>query len=267
MNKSISVIIPTFNDSKNIIKAIDSILLQSFKDFEIIVVDDGSEDETKNVLKPYIESNKITYIYQNNKGVNSARNYGVSIANGSYVALLDSDDEWIDIEKLKVQKDFLDNNPDHILVGTGVILVDAIGREITRYLMAKTDKEIREKLLRINCFVNSSILFKKSVIDVVGVSCSILEDYDLWLRMGNIGKMANLERYSVKYCLKTSGVNTDKKFLRLKENLYLAKKYKDKYPGYGKAFILGYIKIFFYQFFALLPVNLSGFFLKIHKKL
>lgn len=88
----VSVVIPTYNRAFFVNKAIDSVLSQIFTDYEIIVVDDGSTDETKKNLKKY--SDKIRYIYQDNSGVSAARNTGITIARGEWVAFLDSDDEW-----------------------------------------------------------------------------------------------------------------------------------------------------------------------------
>jgi len=267
MTPKISVVIPTYNDSKTIERAIKSVLAQSFNDLEIIVIDDGSIDDTKNTLNSYIESKTIKYLYQNNSGVSCARNNGVNIASGDYIAFLDSDDEWTDKDKIKIQLEFLENNPDYVLVGTGVINVDSNGHEITRYLMPETDREIRKKLLRINCFVNSSVLFKKSSYKAIDGSTGVLEDYDLWLKIGSLGKLANLNRYSVKYLAKFSGYGSRNKIKRLKENLALSKKYKKKYPNYFQALILGYFKLFFYPLFGLLPLRIKAVFIKLHKKL
>lgn len=88
----VSVIIPTFNRASLVVKTLESALNQTFQDREIIVVDDGSTDDTKQRLEPY--QDKIKYIHQDNKGVNAARNHGLSIAQGEYIALLDSDDLW-----------------------------------------------------------------------------------------------------------------------------------------------------------------------------
>jgi glycosyltransferase involved in cell wall biosynthesis len=90
---TISVIIPTYNRATYVTKAIDSILAQTYTDYEIIVVDDGSTDNTKEVLKPY--KDKINYIYQENRGVSSARNTGIHAALGQWIAFLDSDDIWL----------------------------------------------------------------------------------------------------------------------------------------------------------------------------
>ena len=104
----VSVIIPTYNRSSVLSRAIDSVLRQSFKDFELIVVDDGSTDNTKELIEKY--SDQITYIYQDNKGVSAARNKGLEHAKGEWIAFLDSDDEWKK-KKLEKQIAFIEINP------------------------------------------------------------------------------------------------------------------------------------------------------------
>jgi glycosyltransferase involved in cell wall biosynthesis len=90
----VSVIIPTYNCAQYITEAIESVLNQTYKDFEIIVVDDGSTDNTNEILRSYIEKKKIRYFYQENSGVSSARNMGVRVSQGEYISFLDSDDFW-----------------------------------------------------------------------------------------------------------------------------------------------------------------------------
>jgi len=107
----VSVIIPTYNRSKFVKKAIDSVLAQMYKDYEIIVVDDGSTDNTKEVIEPYMD--RIRYIYQENAGASAARNIGIKAAKGDWIAFLDSDDHWLP-EKLFVQMAAIKRNP-HII--------------------------------------------------------------------------------------------------------------------------------------------------------
>ena len=104
MNKQplISVIIPTYNRENIITRAIDSVIHQTYKNWELIIVDDGSKDKTEEVIKPYLKNHKVSYHYQKNKGVCEARNYGIKKAKGEYIAFLDSDDEFEE-NKLSVQ--------------------------------------------------------------------------------------------------------------------------------------------------------------------
>ncbi|MEW6186166.1 MAG: glycosyltransferase family A protein, partial [Thermodesulfobacteriota bacterium] len=97
---AVSVIIPTYNRAEFVIQAVESVFKQTFADFELILVDDGSSDETRAALEPY--SDCITYLYQSNRGVSSARNLGLKIAQGKWLAFLDSDDLWLP-EKLEGQ--------------------------------------------------------------------------------------------------------------------------------------------------------------------
>ncbi|MBM2835200.1 MAG: glycosyl transferase [Candidatus Brocadiaceae bacterium] len=92
-NVQVSVVIPTYNRAPYVIMAIESVLAQSYQDYEIIVVDDGSTDGTRDVLEPYRD--RIRYMYQDNKGVSAARNTGIQESRGEWIAFLDSDDEWL----------------------------------------------------------------------------------------------------------------------------------------------------------------------------
>ena len=105
----VSVAIPTYNRAHYICETIDSVLVQTYKDYEIIVVDDGSTDNTREILKRY--GGKIKYFYQANQGQASAWNYAVSQSSGEYIAFLDDDDLWFP-EKLERQVEVLDKNPD-----------------------------------------------------------------------------------------------------------------------------------------------------------
>ncbi len=104
-----SVVIPSYNRSSMTVDAVKTVLGQSFSDYEIIVVDDGSTDDTEEVLRPF--SDRITYSKQTNAGVAAARNHGISLSTGQYICYLDSDDLWHP-EKLAIYKDAIDSNPD-----------------------------------------------------------------------------------------------------------------------------------------------------------
>jgi len=271
MSKLVSVLLPTYNGGKWIKEAIESVLAQSFADFEFIIINDGSSDNSEEIILDFVKSdNRIKYIKNStNQGVQKTRNIALEMVKGEYVAEIDQDDEWLDKDKLKKQIEFLENNKDYVLVGTGVIVVNEEGIEIARYLMPETDLEIRKKILRANCFIHSSVLYRtKSVKDIGGYTVEKMsEDHDLWLRLGRVGKFMNLQEYAVQYCFSPKGYNSQDKFLRLKQNLLFVEEHKDFYPNYYLATILGWMKICFYPVFSRMPSRLQGMFLKLHKKI
>ena len=179
----ISVIIPTYNRRNTLERAIDSVLSQTFKPFEIIIVDDGSEDGTRNWVQEAYPS--IKYIYQSNNGVSSARNKGIRSSRGSWIALLDSDDEWMP-EKLEDQVIFINENPGSLFCHTNEIWI----RNGVRVNQMKKHKKYGGDIFKYcldMCRISpSSSLIKKEVFEDVGLfdeSLTVCEDYDLWLRI------------------------------------------------------------------------------------
>ena len=109
INPTVSIILPTYNRAHTLRKAVDSILNQTYKDFELIVVDDGSTDDTYNLIKS-INDYRIVYVkHEKNKGAAAARNTGIKLAKGKYIAFQDSDDEWYS-HKLEKQMEIIENN-------------------------------------------------------------------------------------------------------------------------------------------------------------
>lgn len=182
----ISVIIPTFNKAQFIEEAVESVLGQSYRNLEIIVVDDGSTDNTRDVLKKY--QNNIAYVSQNNNGPSSARNYGIRTARADHIAFLDSDDVWFP-EKLEAQMEVMSRNQTVGLVGCGAYTIDSEGRIQKEYISEKyhTRQEVlRDLQTRKISFNPSIVLVKRACIDRVGGFKDGLhygEDWDLWLRI------------------------------------------------------------------------------------
>ncbi len=121
----ISVVIPTYNRAAFICRAVDSALGQTYAPLEVVVVDDGSKDDTREVLRKY--GDRIRYVAKENGGVSSARNVGVREATGEYIAFLDSDDTWVP-EKLAVQMDIFRAHPDYGMVLSECAQVTAEGK-------------------------------------------------------------------------------------------------------------------------------------------
>jgi glycosyltransferase involved in cell wall biosynthesis len=182
----ISVVIPAFNSGRFIRRTIDSVLAQSFQDYEIIVVDDGSTDDTGEVVKSY--GSKVRYIYQPNAGDGPARNTGIAAAKGEWVAFLDHDDEWLP-EKLEKQIKILKENPDLKWCSSNYYK-QSYRKKIVfgdqaklKYLLNKKDYfENYFKALNSNqcTFITSTVVVDKRVFEAVGF-------YDsCWLRCADL---------------------------------------------------------------------------------
>src|SRR3989344_5200202 len=161
----VSIIMPAYNGAEWIKSAILSVLPQSFADFEFIIINDDSSDNTEEIVTAFTKYDKrIKYIKnEHNLGVQKTRDIALSISLGEYIAEIDQDDEWLDKDKLKKQIEFLENNKDYVLIGTGVIVVDEKGKEIFRHINPELDKNIRREILKKNCFFHSSVVFRKNI--------------------------------------------------------------------------------------------------------
>ena len=179
----ISVVIPTFNRISLVARAIDSVLKQSLNPYEIIVVDDGSDDGTSEMIQNKYKSIKL--IQQQNNGVSAARNKGIEHAKGDWIGLLDSDDEWTE-KKLENQADRLIKTPEYDFCHTNEIWIRDGVRVNQRKKHEKYGGYIFDKCLDICRISPSSVLFRKNILDHVGWfdnQLPVCEDYDLWLRI------------------------------------------------------------------------------------
>ncbi|NPA59490.1 MAG: glycosyltransferase [Epsilonproteobacteria bacterium] len=190
---NISVIIPTYNRYTLLKRAMASVDAQTIKPDEIIVIDDGSTDDTSKIQNDFPH---IKYIYQKNKGVSSARNLGITTASNEYITFLDSDDEW-HRDKLKEQISFHINNPDILISYTDELWIrdDKILKVPKKF--KKIGKDAFLENLHYCNIAPSSVFIYKSVFDKVGVfdeSLEVCEDYDLWLRIASRFKIALVDK-------------------------------------------------------------------------
>jgi len=165
-NAMVSVVIPTYNRAPYVTMAIESALAQSYQDYEIIVVDDGSTDGTRDVLEPYRD--RIRYMYQDNKGVSAARNTGIQESRGEWIAFLDSDDEWLP-NKLEIQIGYVKSYPEICLVAANMTVIKPHGDTVSLFNAKGFDKIAGEflyierpliQLLRYNFAYPSTLLLK-----------------------------------------------------------------------------------------------------------
>jgi len=184
----ISVIIPTYNNARFIIEAVDSVLAQTYADFEIIVVDDGSSDNTQAVLAGY--DGRLTYIYQENKGVAAARNRGSWAAQGNYLLFLDADDR-IPANKLELQVPLLKANSHLGLVYSGWQHIDETGARVLGEVRPNKQGHVLKDLLRRSFyFPIATALVRRECFERVGGFDEALrtaEDTDLWIRIAAAG--------------------------------------------------------------------------------
>lgn len=251
MNKPlVSVIITTCNRAEYVKKALDSVLSQTYKNIEVVVLNDGSTDNTLETISAYKDKDERVIVLNNNPklGFVESLNKGIALAKGEYIARIDDDDFWIDSEKLNKQVEFLENNKEHVLVGGGSIWIDEKGKEIIRLLLPEKDDDIRNRILSDNCFVHSAVVFKKSDFKKVGgynyERFGYASDWSLWLELGKLGKFYNFPEYFT-YYLKWDKNLSNFKSKNARDNMRnqirLRNYYRNDYPGYSKAFFLGWM--------------------------
>lgn len=192
----VSVVIPTYNRGRFIKNAIMSVLAQTYKDYEIIVVDDGSTDDTWKIVKKF--GDKVRYIYQKNRGPSAARNTGIKHANGKYIAFLDSDDRFLP-KKLEKQMNFIKKNPNCRYLYTWYYNVNSKGKRTKlRKSMVFKKREYLQYALYIRKFMirTSTLLVEKKVFEKTGLFNEkywFSQDWDMWLRIA---------AYHRGYCIK-----------------------------------------------------------------
>ena len=184
VSHTVSVIIPTYNRGWIVRDAIDSVLGQTYTDFELIVVDDGSSDRTPPILDAY--GDRLCVIRQANQGVSAARNRGIGESSGTLIALLDSDDIWLP-KKLAVQVDFFKRNPAALICQTEEIWIRNGLRVNPGKRHRKPSGMIFERSLELCLVSPSAVMVQRELFEKVGQfdeSLPACEDYDLWLRVG-----------------------------------------------------------------------------------
>lgn len=202
----VSVVIPTFNRSDYVQKAIQSVFHQTYRDLEIIVCDDGSTDNTVETVKSMQIGSELPIkieVLPFNLGASAARNKGVFLADGELIAFLDSDDIWKP-HKLEKQVAFLDNNKEFIGVGCENEIVDKGGKQINTYRQSISLNYSNELFhILYKCYiVTSSFLVKKDALILAGLfdlRLKVSEDRDLWWRLPKIGRVGFLNEPLISY--------------------------------------------------------------------
>lgn len=194
----ISIVIPSYNQAKYIAYNLDSILAQTYSNFEVIFIDDGSKDNTAEILKSYTEKDsRIKYFYQNNSERAVARSHGISKANGKYICLVDSDDTWLP-HKLETQLAVMENDPEIILCYAPVNRIDPENKPLKNAARQQEGYSglIYKHLLMRNFIPSVTPMIRASVLKNIGEQVTDFipyEDWDFWLRLSRCGKFHHIK--------------------------------------------------------------------------
>ncbi|HRV96121.1 MAG TPA: glycosyltransferase [Anaerolineae bacterium] len=206
----ISVIIPNYNHGQYIIDAIDSILRQDYHNYEIIVIDDGSTDNTGKIVAKY--GDKVNYIWQENQGLSAARNHGIRLAKGDFIALLDADDIY-EPDFMSTLIDILQQNPSADGIFCGYQFVDNVDIPLpggeARSISAN---QLYDVLLDGNFLVPESILIRRYCYEAVGPfdeSLRACEDWDMWLRISKQYQIIGTDKILTRHRVLPGSMSTD----------------------------------------------------------
>lgn len=259
----------TWNRSRFLGKGIQSVIGQSLKDWELIVVNDGSTDNTDEVMRGWQHKDaRIKYVPIAHIGkIAAVSNAGLRAANGEFIAVLDDDDWWIDPKKLEKQVAFLRAHPDYAACGSGFVMVDEAGKETGRVRKPEKDDAIRATALSANPVANSTAMFRRSLGVFYDESMRQFADWDFWLTVGKKGKLYNFPEYFLAYRMWEKSASFMYQKINVNAAFRIIKKHKGEYPGFTKAFFLTSL----YWCYARLPLfirrNLNAALSRIKKRI
>lgn len=209
----VSIITPTYNRAGFIAEAVESVLAQTMPDWELLIVDDGSTDNTLEALVSYGKDSRIQYMYQTNQGQGAARNAALAKANGEFIGFLDSDDIWMP-DKLERQIACFEDHPDvHIVHGDETIM-DEGGREVSRINMSRYSGRITPQLLADNSVSITTALVRRECFVTLGhfdTRYEVADDYELWLRFSARYRFHYDPRLVAGYRVMADQISSDKR--------------------------------------------------------
>jgi len=207
----VSVLMPVFNGGEYLEEAVESILNQKFQNFEFFIIDDGSTDSSLKILRQYARQDpRIRLISRENRGLTFTLNELLSYARGELVARMDADDVALP-ERFSRQIAYLRENSEVVCVGSAYQMIDSRGRYLTTLMPPQTDEEIQQLILGGHGAINHPVaMMRRAAVNSVGGYNSeydLAEDLDLWLRLGEVGKLANLTDVLLKYRLHDKSIS------------------------------------------------------------
>lgn len=211
----ISVVMPVYNASDYLPEAIDSIISQTFEDWELILIDDGSTDNSSDILKSYSNSDKRIKHYKNdqNLGLIRALNKGIGLCSGKFIARMDADDISLP-GRFETQYRFLERNADIAMCGTYALIIDSDGCETVKVTHFSKDEYIKINLMFSPSFIHPSMMIRADVLkaNLYDEAYIHAEDYELWCRIAENHKVANIPSFLLKYRWHSSNVSVVNNF-------------------------------------------------------
>lgn len=196
----VSILMPVYNAEQYIVQALESIISQSFKDWELILINDASTDNSESVIMQY-EDDRIYYIKNTeNLRLIKTLNKGIGYCDGEYIARMDADDICLP-DRLKQQVDFLDNHPHYLMCGTNASVIDSNGRRTGKIHNLTDNNYLQISLLFSPSFIHPSMMIRKEILqqNKYDEAYKHVEDYELWCRIAKQGKIANIDNELLKY--------------------------------------------------------------------
>lgn len=190
----VSILMPVYNADKYLNEAVDSILNQTFKDWELIIINDGSTDRSRELLSQIADNRVIIVDNEKNLGLIDTLNKGINHCKGEYIARMDADDISIP-ERIEKQVQFMDNHPRHIMCGTNALVIDNNGKVTGKIRNLTDNRFLQINLLFSNPFIHPSMMIRSDILknNLYDKQYKHIEDYELWCRIALLGEVANLE--------------------------------------------------------------------------
>ena len=187
----VSVVMSVYNARAHVREAVESMLRQTYDDFELVVIDDGSTDGSGDLIRKF-NDRRIRLVQQSNSGLAAALNHGVTLARGRYIARMDADDVS-EPDRLRRQVNLLNARPEVAIVGTSFEVIDERGGHLYTFWALPHDEDIRRQLLVRNPFGHGTVMIRKeALVAVGGYRLVAIEDYDLWIRVLHEHRGANV---------------------------------------------------------------------------
>lgn len=196
----VSVLMPVYNAEKYLAEAINSIISQTYRDWELVIINDGSTDSSLSIINSFSDSRIKVINNETNLGLIKTLNKGIGLCNGEYIARMDADDISMP-NRLALQVDFLDSNEEYILCGTNADVIDSHGKITGKIINPTKNILLQISLLFTNPFIHPSMMICRDILTVnfFDENAIYVEDYELWTRLADLGQIANLELPLLQY--------------------------------------------------------------------